>query len=414
MYWRRSTAELVQLGGRQHGRGVDAALDGDKRSCDRGVELRPGVALDLRQGCLVREPRAVGAVRRHRVEAVGDDQEVRREREIFAADAVVARAVHALVMKLDRARLRRHELEPLQQSSGKAGMAAHRGPLGAVQGSLLAQERSVDRHLAEIVQATRPAQPVDLGVGQLQGARQTVDVTGDAERVTVGRWVALVDDVGKRLERAKRLPLEALQSMLHLLHRNRDRDEQDDVPGMANREQSERRSEAHFAGARDESRVEGLVTADDVEEERADGEVGEAERDDGNEVVQQTQTAGLAAGEAEREPACAGGDRRGARIEDHGPHGKAPKESNRDDAGGCDECARPGPEDDQSTDLDRGGKPEALPLHRLARALAVRLLEQLHEDDRRQEEGERRVGDVGQLGERDREHGQAEPDRGQE
>ena len=151
-----------------------------------------------------------------------------------------------------------------------------------------------------------------------------------------------------------------------------------------------------------------------IEEERADGQVGEPERDDGNEVVQQTQTAGLSAGEAEREPACAGSDHRGARIEDHGPHGKAPKESNRDDAGGCDECARPGPEDDQSTDLDRGGKPEALPLHRLARALAVRLLEQLHEDDRRQEEGERRVGDVGQLGERDREHGQAEPDRGQE
>ena len=232
--------------------------------------------------------------------------------------------------------------------------------------------------------------------------------------MTVGRRVALVDDVRKRLERAKRLPLEALQSLLHLLHRNRDRDEQDDVPGMANRQQSERRSEAHFAGARDESRVEGLVTADDVEEERADGEVGEAERDDGDEIVQQTQTAGLAAGEAEREPACAGGDRRGARIEDHAPHGQAAKESNRDDAGGRDECARPGPEDDQSTDLDRGGKPEALPLHRLARALAVRLLEQLHEDDRRQEEGERRVGDIGQLGERDREHGQAEPDRGQE
>ncbi len=59
-------------------------------------------------------------------------------------------------------------------------MAAHRSPLGAVQASLLAQKRSVDRHLAEIVQATRPAQPVDLGVGQLQGAGQTVDVTGDA------------------------------------------------------------------------------------------------------------------------------------------------------------------------------------------------------------------------------------------
>ena len=177
---RRSTAEVVELGRRQYGRGVEATLDCDKGSCDRGVELSPGITLDLRQGCLVREPCAVGAVRRHRVEAVGDDQEMGREREIVAADAVVARAVHALVMKLDRARLRRHELEPLQQSSGEAGMTAHRSPLGAVQGSLLAQERSVDRHLAEIVQATRPAQSVDLRVGQLQGARQAVDVTSDA------------------------------------------------------------------------------------------------------------------------------------------------------------------------------------------------------------------------------------------
>jgi hypothetical protein len=31
--------------------------------------------------------------------------------------------------------------------------------------------------------------------------------------------------------------------MLHLLDRDRDRDEQDDVPGMADRQQSERRSE---------------------------------------------------------------------------------------------------------------------------------------------------------------------------
>jgi len=207
-------------------------------------------------------------------------------REIVAADAVIAGAVHALVMELDRTCLRRDELEPLQQSSGKAWMAAHRSPLGAVKRSLLAQERSVHRHLAEIVQATRPAQPVDLGEGKLQGARQTVDVTGDAQRMTVGRRVALVDDVRKCLECAKGLPLQALQPKLHLLHGNRDRDEQDDVPGMADRQQRECCTEAHFAGARNELRVEGLVTAHDVEEECPDGEVGEAERDDGDEIVQ--------------------------------------------------------------------------------------------------------------------------------
>ncbi len=94
--------------------------------------------------------------------------------------------------------------------------------------------------------------------------------------MTVGRRVALVDDVRKRLERAKGLPLQALQPKLHLLHGNRDRDEQDDVPGMADRQQCECRTQAHFAGARNEPRVEGLVTADDVEKDRADSEVGEA------------------------------------------------------------------------------------------------------------------------------------------
>jgi len=50
---RRRTAELVQLGGRQHGRRIDAALNRDEGPCDRGVELRPGIELDLSQRCLV-------------------------------------------------------------------------------------------------------------------------------------------------------------------------------------------------------------------------------------------------------------------------------------------------------------------------------------------------------------------------
>src|SRR3954465_7869167 len=103
--------------------------------------------------------------------------------------------------------------------------------------------------------------------------------------MTVGRRVALVHDVRKRLQCAKGLPLQALQSKLYLLHGNRYRDEEDDVPGMADRQQCECRAEADFAGARNEPRVEGLVTTDDVEEERTDGEIAEGERDDGDEVV---------------------------------------------------------------------------------------------------------------------------------
>src|SRR5439155_15424807 len=93
-----------------------------------------------------------GSLRRHGVEAVGDDQEVRGEREGAAVDPVVALAVVALVMELDGAGLAGRELEALHQPRREPRVTPHRGPFGPGQPSLLAKQRSVDRDLAEVVE----------------------------------------------------------------------------------------------------------------------------------------------------------------------------------------------------------------------------------------------------------------------
>src|SRR5207253_7726805 len=109
---------------REDVRGLLTALHRDERLPDRRMELRAEVPLDLRERLVVRQPGPVRTHARHRVEAVRDDEEVRRERQILFADAVVPASVEPLVVELDRARLRRDELEPLEQPCGQAGMAA--------------------------------------------------------------------------------------------------------------------------------------------------------------------------------------------------------------------------------------------------------------------------------------------------
>src|SRR6266852_4833395 len=90
----------------------------DERLRDRRVELRACVPFDLEQRVLGREPAPVRPVGRHRVEAVGDDQEVRGQRDRRGVDPVVAVPVEALVVVLDRARLVGSEAEAAEQAGG--------------------------------------------------------------------------------------------------------------------------------------------------------------------------------------------------------------------------------------------------------------------------------------------------------
>ena len=112
----RRPPNLGQLRGTECIRRIETALHGHERLPHRRMELRAEISLDLGKRFLVRQSRAVRPLARHRVEAVGDDQEVRGEREILVADTVVPAAVEAFMVELDGACLRRDELEALQEA----------------------------------------------------------------------------------------------------------------------------------------------------------------------------------------------------------------------------------------------------------------------------------------------------------
>ena len=147
-------------------------------------------------------------------------------------------------MELHRASLRRDELEALQEPRRQTRVAADRRPLLAIEATRFSQHRRVDGDLAEIVQAPGPAEPVDLRERQLQRTRETVHIAGDADRVTIRRGIALVDDVRERLEGAQRLPLESQQPRMGLVDGQAERDDDHDVPGMPDRERRSRRAAA--------------------------------------------------------------------------------------------------------------------------------------------------------------------------
>src|SRR6266550_2303486 len=112
-------------------------------------------------------------------------------------------------MKLDRACLGGHELEALQETRGESRVTAHRRPFDSVELPALSQHRRVDCDLAEVVQPTRPPEPVYLRERKLQRTREPVDITRNPQRVAVGGRIALVDDVGEGLECAERFALQA-------------------------------------------------------------------------------------------------------------------------------------------------------------------------------------------------------------
>src|SRR5215203_5463949 len=71
----------------------------EQRPHGQGIELRPGVSLDLFEGGLPGDPIPVGPVTGHRVESVGHGDHARRQRYFLAAQPVrVSPAIEALVM----------------------------------------------------------------------------------------------------------------------------------------------------------------------------------------------------------------------------------------------------------------------------------------------------------------------------
>jgi hypothetical protein len=125
-------------------------------------------------------------VARHRVIAVRDDEEVGREGDLARLNSVVALAVGALVVVLDSSGLVTGEPEAPEQPRRKSRMEPHRSPLVLVELARFAEHGGVDRHLAEVMETTGPAQPGHLGRRELEPVRELPDVLGNAFRVVKG------------------------------------------------------------------------------------------------------------------------------------------------------------------------------------------------------------------------------------
>ena len=163
-----------------------------------------------------------------------------------------------------------------------------------------------------------------------------------------------------------------------------------------------------------EPRVERLTSAHDVEQEGAHGQVDEGERTERDEVVEQMQTADVSTRDLERQAAETGGDRarRSRRMRRCGSpcRGRSLPPST---PAAATRAPAQGPSMMTAAICTTHGEPKAFPLHGLARTLLIRLLEQLHEDDRGEKEGKGRMSDAGDPRKRDSEHAEAEGDRDQ-
>ena len=273
------------------------------------------------------------------------------ERELVGGHAVIPAAVDAFVVELHRARLRRDELESLQEPRRQAWMATYGGPLFTRETIRLAQDGGVDRDLAEVVEARGPSQPVDVRERQAQRARKLIHVRRDAHRVPVGRRIAFVDDVRERLERTKRLPLHVHSARLRLVNDERDGNHDDDVPRMQQRKQGGRSAECELAEGRREMRIEAFATNQDVEEERTDRQVREADGRERDEVLEQLQFADRPAGDAERNARSHGCRGRGTSTEERVAVRPRPERGAGEDADCGDQRSDPRAEHEESRDV---------------------------------------------------------------
>ena len=166
--------EALSLG--QGGPRVLAALEGHEGLADSGVKLRAEVLLDFRKRMLLGEAVSVGAVARHCVIAVSDDQKMGGERDVTRVDPVVAASVRALVVVFDRPRLVLGEPKATEEARGEPRMTTHYLPFLLVELARLAQDGAVDGDLPEVVEPAGPAQPGYVNGREAEPLGELLDV----------------------------------------------------------------------------------------------------------------------------------------------------------------------------------------------------------------------------------------------
>ena len=192
----------------------------------------------------------VGALRGHRVVAVGRNQHVRLDRDLALRYRVVAAPVVALVVQLRVEGDLLGEPERRQQPRRQPRVAADRPQLRLGQPSLLRQRGHVDRHLAEVVEAGGVNQPGRLAVGQRDRLGESGDQIGDPLRVLRGQRIAFVDDAGEGIQRRLRLALQALVAGLGLVQRRQQRQQEgQDRPRLRRVAERQQHAQAALADA---------------------------------------------------------------------------------------------------------------------------------------------------------------------
>jgi hypothetical protein len=155
---------------------------------------------------------AIGAVRRHRVEGVGDGDDPRAERDRLPGQAAgIAVAVEPLVVVADH-RGDRRVAEAADHVGAVAGVAADHVELQLREAPRLVEDRPRRVQLADVVQRGRRAHLGDVLRREPHLGRDPLRVPGDAPGVAVGEAVARLE---QRAQVDQRLDAETLGVVAH-------------------------------------------------------------------------------------------------------------------------------------------------------------------------------------------------------
>src|SRR5438128_7763841 len=142
----------------------------DESADDLRIILGASARLNQRDGLVTRQALAVLPVFARGVEAIHYREDSRRQRNLFAAQAVrVARAIPTLVMMSHDGNDRIREADALQYLCADRGVHFHLLELGVRELSRLVEDVIGHGELANIMQQRAGLQRFDLKLGKLEG-----------------------------------------------------------------------------------------------------------------------------------------------------------------------------------------------------------------------------------------------------
>ena len=180
---------------------LEARQDLHERFNQRGIERRPAVLAQGRDGLRIGAGRPLGSIRHHRGETVDHGNDTGAERNVVASQARrVAAAVPALVVREDQRCHRVRERHRLQDLRSHPGMDLQPLELFVRQRALLRQDMLGDRQVADVVQQRRGSDPAHRVFTHPDGARETFTVGLHQLQEVARREVLGVDGEGQRFD----------------------------------------------------------------------------------------------------------------------------------------------------------------------------------------------------------------------